>query len=41
LVQRDFIREQWQRHQRGEDRSDILWGLLLMNRWMQQRGWQF
>ncbi|PCI45134.1 MAG: asparagine synthase (glutamine-hydrolyzing) [Proteobacteria bacterium] len=41
LVRPDFIREQWQRHQHGEDRSDILWGLLLMNRWMQQRGWQF
>ena len=41
LVQREFVCEQWQRHQRGEDRSDILWGLLLMNRWMQQRGWQF
>lgn len=41
LVRREFIQEQWQRHQCGEDRSDILWGLLLMDRWMQQRGWQF
>jgi len=41
LVRREFIQEQWQRHQRGEDRSDILWGLLLMNRWMEKRGWQF
>ncbi|MDQ6954643.1 MAG: asparagine synthase (glutamine-hydrolyzing) [Mariprofundaceae bacterium] len=41
LVRREFVREQWQRHQRGEDRSDILWGLLLMNRWMLQRGWVF
>jgi len=41
LVRRDFVQEQWQRHQRGEDRSDILWGLLLMDRWMQQREWQF
>jgi asparagine synthase (glutamine-hydrolysing) len=41
LVRRDFVKEQWQRHQRGEDRSDILWGLLLMDRWMQQREWQF
>jgi len=41
LVKESFVQEQWERHQRGEDRSDILWGLLLMNRWMQQHGWQF
>jgi len=41
LVRREFIREQWQHHQHGKDRSDILWGLLLINRWMEQRGWQF
>ncbi|MDQ6957395.1 MAG: asparagine synthase-related protein, partial [Mariprofundaceae bacterium] len=41
LVRREFVQEQWQRHQHGEDRSDILWGLLLMNHWMEQRGWQF
>ncbi len=41
LVQQSFVQEQWQRHQAGEDKSDILWGLLLMNRWMQQHGWQF
>ncbi|MDX8381756.1 MAG: asparagine synthase (glutamine-hydrolyzing) [Ghiorsea sp.] len=41
LVRKSFVQEQWDRHQRGEDKSDILWGLLLMNRWMQQHGWQF
>jgi len=41
LVRREFANEQWQRHQHGEDRSDILWGLLLMNRWVMQRGWSF
>ncbi len=41
LVRESFVQEQWGRHQQGEDRSDILWGLLLMNRWMQQHGWQF
>jgi len=41
LVQRDFVRREWARHQSGEDRSDILWGLLLMDRWMQQRDWRF
>ncbi len=38
-VSTDFIRAQWQAHNRGHDRSDILWGLLLMDRWMQQHGW--
>ncbi|MDQ6952681.1 MAG: asparagine synthase (glutamine-hydrolyzing) [Mariprofundaceae bacterium] len=41
LVRPEFVQEQWGLHQRGHDRSDILWGLLLMNRWMQQRGWEF
>ena len=40
LVRQSFVEEQWQRHQAGEDKSDILWGLLLMNRWMQQHGWR-
>ena len=41
LIKPAFVKEQWQRHQRGEDRSDILWGMLLLHRWMQQHGWQF
>jgi len=41
LVQKEFVRSQWEAHQRGHDRSDILWGLLLMDRWMQQRDWRF
>jgi asparagine synthase (glutamine-hydrolysing) len=41
LVKREFVQMQWTKHQRGEDKSDILWGLLLMNRWMTQRGWSF
>jgi len=41
LVRESFVQEQWARHQAGEDKSDILWGLLLMDRWMKQRGWQF
>ncbi|MDX8394788.1 MAG: asparagine synthase (glutamine-hydrolyzing) [Mariprofundaceae bacterium] len=40
-VRTEFVQEQWQRHQQGEDRSDILWGLLLVDRWMKQREWQF
>ncbi|MDX8388399.1 MAG: asparagine synthase (glutamine-hydrolyzing) [Ghiorsea sp.] len=41
LVRESFVQEQWERHQQGQDKSDILWGLLLMNRWMQQHGWKF
>lgn len=41
LVQQDFVREQWLRHQAGQDRSDILWGLLVMDAWMGEKGWKF
>lgn len=40
LIRSDFIEAQWQAHSQGHDRSDILWGLLLMDRWMQQHGWR-
>ena len=39
LIRPEFIRAQWQAHNQGYDRSDILWGLLLIDRWMQQHGW--
>ena len=39
LIRKEFIRAQWEAHQRGHDRSDVLWGLLLMDRWMQQHNW--
>ncbi|MFC1542423.1 asparagine synthase (glutamine-hydrolyzing) [Pseudomonadota bacterium] len=41
LIQKEFVRSQWEAHKRGYDRSDILWGLLLMDRWVQQRDWRF
>lgn len=41
LIRADFVREQWQAHMQGHDRSDILWGLLLMDRWMKLRDWRF
>lgn len=41
LIRKEFVSSQWEAHQRGHDRSDILWGLLLMDRWMQQRDWSF
>jgi len=41
LVRRDFVQREWARHQSGEDRSDILWGLLLVDEWMRQKGWSW
>jgi len=40
LIRQQFVAQQWQRHLAGEDRSDILWGLLLLDRWSAQRGWR-
>jgi len=41
LVRRKYGQREWDRHQSGEDRSDILWGLLLVDEWMRQREWRF
>ncbi len=41
LLKPEFVRREWERHQGGEDRSDILWAVLLLDRWMQQHGWSF
>ena len=41
LVRPEYVRGEWLRHQAGEDRSDMLWALLLMDRWMRHRGWDF
>ncbi len=41
LVRPEYMRREWARHQAGEDRSDILWGLLLVDEWMRQKGWSF
>jgi asparagine synthase (glutamine-hydrolysing) len=41
LVRPEFVRREWARHEAGEDRSDILWGLLLMDAWMRRRDWRF
>ncbi|MDX8390181.1 MAG: asparagine synthase (glutamine-hydrolyzing) [Mariprofundaceae bacterium] len=41
LVRPAFVQSVWHQHKHGEDRSDMLWALLLMDRWMQQRGWKF
>ncbi len=41
LVRPDYVKAEWARHRAGQDRSDMLWALLLMDRWMRQRGWSF
>jgi len=41
LVRRDFVASEWARHQQGEDRADILWALLLLDRWAAARDWRF
>ncbi len=41
LLRAEFVQREWARHERGEDRSDMLWGVLLMDAWMRQRGWRF
>jgi len=41
LVKQTYVQQEWARHQAGEDRSDILWGLLLVDEWMRQKGWLF
>jgi len=41
LVKQAYVQQEWARHQAGEDRSDILWGLLLLDAWMQKKGWDF
>jgi len=41
LVRREYVEKAWHRHRAGEDCSDLLWGLLLLDTWMQQRDWHF
>jgi len=41
LLRPGYLRYEWERHQSGVDRSDILWGVLLLDRWMKRRKWDF
>ena len=41
LLRPEYVRREWARHEAGEDRSDILWGMLLMDAWMRARDWRF
>ncbi len=38
-IRPEFMQRIWQQHQQGHDHSDMLWGLLLLDTWMQQRQW--
>jgi asparagine synthase (glutamine-hydrolysing) len=39
LVRPEYVRRMQQQHAAGSDRSDVLWALLLLDKWMTQRGW--
>jgi len=39
LIRRDYVRQIWQQHHAGRDRSDALWALLLLDAWMNRRQW--
>jgi len=41
LLRPAYVRHEWERHRSGMDRSDILWGILLLDRWMKHRKWDF
>jgi asparagine synthase (glutamine-hydrolysing) len=41
LVRREYVQKLQSQHAAGQDRSDVLWALLLLDVWMQQRGWSF
>ena len=39
LVRAEYVQRMQQQHAAGSDRSDVLWALLLLDKWMTQRGW--
>jgi len=39
LVRPEYVQRMQQQHAAGSDRSDVLWALLLLDKWMTQRGW--
>ncbi|MDQ6972056.1 MAG: asparagine synthase (glutamine-hydrolyzing) [Mariprofundaceae bacterium] len=41
LVRPEYVRAVQQQHAQGRDRSDVLWAMLLLDAWMQPRGWKF
>jgi asparagine synthase (glutamine-hydrolysing) len=40
LVRPEYVQAMQQQHAAGRDRSDVLWALLLLDKWMTQRGWE-
>ena len=40
LVRPEYVQSMQQQHAAGSDRSDVLWALLLVDKWMTQRGWE-
>ncbi|MDQ6988120.1 MAG: asparagine synthase (glutamine-hydrolyzing) [Mariprofundaceae bacterium] len=41
LMKADYLRSVHAQHMAGRDRSDVLWGVLLLDAWMHKRGWSF
>ncbi|MDX8391379.1 MAG: asparagine synthase (glutamine-hydrolyzing) [Mariprofundaceae bacterium] len=41
LMKADYLRAVHAQHMAGRDRSDVLWGVLLLDTWMRKRGWSF
>ncbi len=41
LIRREYVQGVQAQHAAGQDRSDVLWSLLLLDVWMRQRGWSF
>ncbi len=41
LMKADYLRTVHAQHMAGRDRSDVLWGVLLLDAWMRKRGWSF
>jgi len=41
LIRTDYVQRMQAQHAAGRDRSDVLWALLLLDGWMEQRGWSF
>jgi len=39
LVRPEYVQAMQRQHAAGSDRSDVLWALLLLDKWMKQRGW--
>ncbi len=41
LMKADYLRSVHAQHMAGRDRSDVLWGVLILDAWMRRRDWSF